>query len=918
MAALATIVSCTQELELVPDSKGLVDIESVSMIAHNFSFEDTPTKTQISPSAQGMTFSWSSNDVVGVFPNNGKGTQVKFPIADGDVQGGSNTSNANFTGNGWAVMKAEDYSSYYPFVPDMDLDMTSIPVTYLNQVQIGSGTTGHLTSYDYMVTAPTPPSNNGEIAFDFQHMGVILQLEMVVPKPAEYTTLTLSCEGKPFISSGTIDITKSTPAITANAWTDEFEIQLENFVTTEHNQTIVVNLIMAPDDFSGKQIKVKLQGPHASFVTHFNRAEGKPYLPGSASHPTLGELQGGGITKLEAGARFNADIKTLANGMDYTYEQEDNRIQRIVFVAESNNHSNGDIIVSDQESDDDIYAHWDESTRTITITSNSQKVFAGEDASQMFSNLTALTSIDMTSFSTEYTTNMTGMFKGCSMLTSLDVSGLDVSKAEGFRFLFEGCLSLDGISGLNAWNTKNVTDMWNTFSGCSSLTSLDLSGWDVSNVGTFSGTFAGCRELATMTRDEWNTSNCTDFSHMFEGCSSLTAIEISDFITTKAESMGYMFMGCSSVTALDVSGFNTSRCTYFNNMFSGCTLLEDINLSDFDTSSALSMGAMFAFCSSLESIDISNFSTSKCTDFSLMFRSCDNLESIEGLYNIDTRKAITLEGMFQLCTNLASIDVSGFITNNVQKFEAMFEGCESVTAIDVSRFNTSRAESFESMFSGCTSLQSIDVSNFVTTNATKLNGMFGRCPSLTSIDVSSFNTSNVTNYSGMFSGCAGLREIDLSGFNFSKATDMGGLFQACTNLETIELPTQVNTAMVESMAYMFNGCSSLTVLDLSQLSTANVGSFEEMFSDCSALESLDISSFNTEVSLRPGKAGQENMFDGCTQMTSLTLGAGFQTVANAKGSIGTSAAMTINCPSSVKAHLLSVWGDSNLITWNIE
>jgi surface protein len=44
---------------------------------------------------------------------------------------------------------------------------------------------------------------------------------------------------------------------------------------------------------------------------------------------------------------------------------------------------------------------------------------------------------------------------------------------------------------------------------------------------------------------------------------------------------------------------------------------------------------------------------------------------------------------------------------------------------------------------------------------------------------------------------------------------------------------------------MFNQCSSLTSLDLSNFNTSNVNNMSGMFSQCSSLTSLDLSNFNT-------------------------------------------------------------------------
>ena len=51
--------------------------------------------------------------------------------------------------------------------------------------------------------------------------------------------------------------------------------------------------------------------------------------------------------------------------------------------------------------------------------------------------------------------------------------------------------------------------------------------------------------------------------------------------------------------------------------------------------------------------------------------------------------------------------------------------------------------------------------------------------------------------------------------------------------------------LLKYMSCMFNKCSSLTSLNLSNFNTINVNNMNGMFSECSSLNSLDLSNFNT-------------------------------------------------------------------------
>ena len=87
------------------------------------------------------------------------------------------------------------------------------------------------------------------------------------------------------------------------------------------------------------------------------------------------------------------------------------------------------------------------------------------------------------------------------------------------------------------------------------------------------------------------------------------------------------------------------------------------------------------------------------------------------------------------------------------------------------------------MLCHCSSLISIDLSSFITTNVNNMGCMFLECSSLKSIDLSSFITTNVNNMRYMFEGCSSLESIDLSSFNTNNVKDMSGMFFGCSSLK---------------------------------------------------------------------------------------------------------------------------------------
>ena len=128
-----------------------------------------------------------------------------------------------------------------------------------------------------------------------------------------------------------------------------------------------------------------------------------------------------------------------------------------------------------------------------------------------------------------------------------------------------------------------------------------------------------------------------------------------------------------------------------------------------------------------------------------------------------------------------------------------------------------------------------------------------------------FVTSSVTQMSGMFDGCSSLTGLDLSCFETSAVTDMYGVFGSCGSLTHLDL-TSFDTSNVTDMSSMFDGCRSLTSLDLTSFGTSNVTTMESMFYECKSLVSLNLTNFDTSSVTR-----MDFMFEKCNSLTSLDL-----------------------------------------------
>ena len=133
------------------------------------------------------------------------------------------------------------------------------------------------------------------------------------------------------------------------------------------------------------------------------------------------------------------------------------------------------------------------------------------------------------------------------------------------------------------------------------------------------------------------------------------------------------------------------------------------------------------------------------------------------------------------------------------------------------------------------------------------------------IGLKNLNTVTVRRMTSMFDGCNSLTSLDLSSFNTENVTDMNSMFKGCNSLTSLDL-SNFNTENVTDMRGMFRQCSSLTSLDLSNFNTSSVTNMVSMFLGCSSLTSLNLSSFNTA-----NVTDMSSMFSSCKALTSLDL-----------------------------------------------
>lgn len=462
-------------------------------------------------------------------------------------------------------------------------------------------------------------------------------------------------------------------------------------------------------------------------------------------------------------------------------------------------------------------------------------------------------------------TSASGFVSGCSNLTSVDLTQSDFSKCTNISGMFSYCLNLKTIKGIEDIDTGNVTGMWGVFGYCG-IESLDLSKWNVQNVTDCSHMFECATKLKTLNLKGWKAKNLTEIAGMFEHCESLKSVDVSGLNTSNVTDMYSTFMYCGeleNISGLDKWNTRNVRSMYM--MFQWCEKLKSLDVSGFDTSNVTDMLCMFEGCLSVKTLDVRSFNTANVTNMRSIFSNMQSLETLQ--MNTDTfvtDKVTDMGGMFFDTYKLKKLDVSKFNTENVTSMEDMFYGARTLTALDVSGFDTSKVTNMALMFADMPNLKSLDVTGFDTSNVTNMNGTFSGCSSLTKLDISNFDTSKVTCMTIMFSDMPGLTSIDVSGLDTTNVTEMTRMFSGCSKLTKLDV-SNFKTSKVTGMMGMFSYCSSLKCIDISMFDYSSVEDMFAMFTHSSGLKEIKLGRLNA-----PKIKDMSEMFGGCTSLESIS------------------------------------------------
>ena len=231
------------------------------------------------------------------------------------------------------------------------------------------------------------------------------------------------------------------------------------------------------------------------------------------------------------------------------------------------------------------------------------------------------------------------------------------------------------------------------------------------------------------------------------------------------------------------------------------------------------------------------------------------IESLTGHY--DVAYVLWCEGNKTLYFTVPDNRVKVGDTYNGQTVTSLWKGAEVLMAgNDGPGWNVVNSQAEHVVFD----------ESFKRARPTSCRQWFSNFAKLTAIqDLHNLCTSEVTTMAYMFDGCSSLKELTLGFFDTSNVTSMHGMFYGCYELEHLNLNAW-NTQQVTDMGAMFRQCYELSDLDLRNFDTRSVTDMGYMFNYCENLTDINLTGFNTS-----NVTNMSAMFKNCLALKELDL-----------------------------------------------
>lgn len=565
-----------------------------------------------------------------------------------------------------------------------------------------------------------------------------------------------------------------------------------------------------------------------------------------------------------------------------------------------------------------IYAYKivnDDNSVDVKIASASKIAANKTSLAGIFKNFINLESVDFGDLIVSHATTMQSMFNHCPKLQTVDLSstaegGFDTSNVTSFAYMFSaGNTKLTNINlglGFVVKGTADITDMFN---GCKALNCISVpegTDWR-EGTGSSTGLFKDCNNLPN-----FNPTYIERIKAYYGGYGYFTLANDVKLLKGRVDgtkSIIEAYKATTSVVFTHTIPSTYEECINVDAENKGYIKAYKIKNDDgsyrVEIASQYQMGAgpttfegMFKNFTNLRSVDFADISVDKAASMKVMFSGCSSLDRV----------------------NFESTAEGGFDTSNVTNFAYMFNGgCKALSTVTIGKgFVVDNNADLTAMFENCDLLASIIVekgTDWSKGSGPSLN-MFYNCPSLPNwVDSATDRKKAHCNEGGYFS------TLDDELCLLMNRPGSDSILQAYSDATSVAFSHTIPTSYISTMnvdvedkgdikAYqidegkgsykvvvasekkigvnatsfegIFKGWTKLKNVDFGDVVVDNALSLKVMFNGCSALENVELKSAATTGFNTSNVTNYQYMFyDGCTSLTSITLGPGFNVMGSA-------------------------------------
>ncbi|WP_238543710.1 BspA family leucine-rich repeat surface protein [Mycoplasma yeatsii] len=234
-----------------------------------------------------------------------------------------------------------------------------------------------------------------------------------------------------------------------------------------------------------------------------------------------------------------------------------------------------------------------------------------------------------------------------------------------------------------------ITSLKEAFEENKNTTISGLENWDTSNVTDMSRMFYKAKSFNQPLGDKFNTSKVTDMSYMFYEAKSFN--QSLNWNTENVNNMKYMFYSAKKFNQ-NIGRWNTENVNDMEAMFTSANVFNQ-PIGNWNTSNVTNMRSMFSNAYDFNQ-NISEWNTSKVTNMSYMFHHAENFNQYIGDWN--TSNVEKMRYMFAFAEKFNQ-NISGWNTSNVNDMTHMFENAKKFNQ-NISSWSVSKVTDMASMF----------------------------------------------------------------------------------------------------------------------------------------------------------------------------------------------------------------------------